>query len=192
MELNVKEEFKTAFAKAKELDLEKLLSGLTILVRDTADFIHTNGLKDASTENFRQAYLDMLNHDRFYWAAFGADLHKSLDDAGMPSGFAKNAASCKFDFAALNDEQIVQEWTRASGWYFFITYSQQLRSVILSNETSLETLKTNLIDTEEPDKPWIELIDKLAYQGNQASPFLSPVMLYLVLLLKTSDFITLK
>lgn len=87
MEMNCEEQLKNAFEQAKDLDLARLLSGLTILVKDTADFIHTNGLKD---------------------------------------------------------------------------------------------------------KTWLELISKLAKKGNQASWFLYPLMLYFVLLLKTSDFITLK
>lgn len=192
MEMNFEEQSKTAFEQAKALDLAQLLSGLTILVKDTADFIHTNGLKDTTAENFRQAYLDVLNHDRYYWAAFGPDLHKSLADAGMPTGFAKNAANCILDLSALTNEEIIQEWTRAAGWFFLKTYSQQLRSVILEPHPNVETLKTKLIDEEEPDKPWLELISKLAKQGNQASWFLYPLMLYFVLLLKTSDFITLK
>jgi hypothetical protein len=62
----------------------------------------------------------------------------------------------------------------------------------LEPHPNVETLKTKLIDEEEPDKPWLELIEKLAKQGNQASWFLYPLMFYFVLLLKTSDFITLK
>ena len=40
MEMNCEEQLKNAFEQAKDLDLAQLLSGLTILVKDTADFIH--------------------------------------------------------------------------------------------------------------------------------------------------------
>ena len=108
-----------------------LFAGLTVLVKDTADFINAEGFNDDAAEGLRGGYLDMLNYDRYYWEKFGPNLFLTLPDAKLPHGIAKAASQHTFDLAALLKPAIDQEWTRAPGWHFFKTYTGQIKGDIL-------------------------------------------------------------
>jgi hypothetical protein len=191
MEIKCKEELKKLFQQTQNIGTEKLLCGLTILVKDAADFINATALQNDATEVFRYAYLDMMNHDRYYWSLFGPDLYMELSDAQMPSGMARNAAICKFNLDELRESKIIQEWTRAPGWHFFKLHTQQIKNNILGKLT-LEKLKASLCEPEDPTEAYLELVERLANPGQLGSCFWYPLMLYLVILLKETDFITLQ
>jgi hypothetical protein len=120
------------YSQVKDLELGLLLSGLTILVKDTEIYLTAYGLDNAMAEGFRLAYLDMLSDNRYYWEQFGPNLYLLLKEAGLPEGFASGAAKCKADLGPLTDLSLETEWLRAPGWHFLQTYSGQRKNDILS------------------------------------------------------------
>lgn len=196
------------YDQVKGLDRKRLLPGLTVLTKDTAAFLVASGIDDETTEGFRLAYLDMLGHNRYYWELFGPELYLPLRDVppkGLPEGFASAAASCEADLRPLLDCDLKKEWLRAPGWHFFQAYSRQRRERILCGK-SLEAFRDafcegvdpcapaskTLCDNKDPFKPVAATVERLAGSERQANRFWHPVMLYLVLLLYKTNFITLE
>ena len=182
---------KKIYHQVKDLKMELLLSGLTILVKDTADFINANGFKDNAIDKFMESYLAMLNHDRYYWEQFGPGLYMSLPDAGLPSGIVKEAYKGKFDMEQLTHENIISEWTQYPGYYFFKTYTLKIKDIILKG-TGLEQEKAKIYECKEPEEHIFPLIEKLSKQSNYGPGFWYPIMLYISLLLFRSRYITLE
>lgn len=199
---------KAMYDQVKDAKLGLLFAGLTVLVKDTADYINANGLNDAASETLRGAYLEMLNHDRYYWEAFGPKLYLSLPDAGLPYGIAKAASHCDFNLAKLAkpaEPGIEYEWTIAPGWHCFETYTQEIKADILGGRTLVE-LKAWFCtgcdpkdpkdckdpnEPKDPFKPFAALIERIARRSSFGPGFWYPLMLYVTLLLVKTDFRTL-
>lgn len=160
-------ELENMYMQVKDLDVGLLLSGLTILAKDTATYLTASGVDNDMAEAFQLAHLDMLSTNRDYWERFGPDLYRSLRDAKLPDGFASGAAQCDVNLVALTDcfwEK--QEWLKAPGWHFFKTYSAQrrgdiFRDIVLETpsgprqeeavtETPLEALKRAFCEGKSP------------------------------------------
>jgi len=182
--------WKKMYDQAKNAKPGLLFAGLTVLIKDTADFINAEGLADDAAEGFRTAYLDMLNYDRYYWEKFGPKLFLTLADAGLPHGIAKAASKCSFDVGKLVELPIEHEWTRAPGWHSFKTYTGQIKGDILGDKT-LDELKAEFCKASDPFKPVAALVEQLAKRSSFPPAFWYPVMLYITLLLKKTDFRTL-
>ena len=210
-------ELERRYKRIQKLDLGLLLSGLTILVKDTAYYLNSQGVDGKVAEGFRHAHLDMLNHDRYYWEKFGGLLYqplaKYLDDFADET--EKNCG-CKKELKPLNHPDWEKEWLRAPGWYFLKAYSMQRREDIL-RDISLEDLKTAFCKGENPyvkpapaeiylqgDEakrikkacdPFVTVeavLKRLIGTERHVKNFWSPVMLYLVVLLQKTNFITLE
>lgn len=195
------------YSHVKDLELGLLLSGLTILVKDTAIYLTAQGIDDEMAEGFRLAYLDMLSDNRFYWERFGSQLYLPLEDAELPEGFAGDAAKCKVDLGPLTKSDLEIEWLRAPGWHFLQTYSGQRKNDILRDIT-LGELKAAFCEGRDPYKreaddscnrvdknnykPIAGLVARLAETDQQWREYWYPVMLYLALLLYKTHFITLE
>jgi hypothetical protein len=177
------------YQQAKDLDLRHLLTGLTILVKDTADFINSQGYSDDVTEAFRLAYLEMMNHDRYYWSKFGPDLYKDISDTKLPAGIIKAIREGTFDLEPLIKADIKTEWAKPIGWYFFKNYSRQNRSLILDGR-SVDQLREKICEAKDPADPFVAMVDRLSHSTTYVPGFLYPVMLYISLLLKVTDFTT--
>lgn len=182
---------KKIYHQAKDLELELLFSGLTILVKDTADFINANGIKDKAIDEFMESYLAMLNHDRYYWEQFGPGLYMSLPDTDLPSGIIKAAYKGKFDIEELTHKNIISAWTQYPGYHFFKTYTLKIKDTILKG-TGLEQEKANVFECKEPEEQIFPLVEKLSTQSNFGPGFWYPLMLYISLLLFRSRYITLE
>ncbi len=182
---------KKIYHQVKDLKTELMLSGMTVLIKDTADFINSNGFKDEAIDTFREAYLATLNHDRFYWEQFGPGLYMTLPDAGLPSGIVKEAFKGNFDLEPLKNENIVSAWTQFAGYYFFKIYSLKVKDIILKG-SGLEQEKTKVFECKEPEEHVFPLIDKLSKQSSFGPGFWYPLMLYISLLLIRSRFVTLE
>lgn len=193
-EVKCGKELRELYEVTKDLDIELLLAGLTILAKDAADYINAAALEGEQIELFRRAFLQMMNEDRYYWSALGGHLYESLKDVGMPHGMTKAASVCRFQvMVELKDAKINQEWTRAPGWKFFKIFSAMLKSLILDGMT-LDKFKTLLCEPLEDKDPIdydLELIARLGKPKPHGSCFWYPLMLYMVILLKLTDFITL-
>jgi hypothetical protein len=181
---------KAMYEQVKDVKQGLLFAGLTVLVKDTADFINAEGFNDDATEGFRRGYLDMLNYDRYYWGKFGPKLFLTLPDAGLPHGIAKAASQCTFNLAPLSKPAIEQEWTRAPGWHFFKTYTGQIKADILGDK-SLDELKAEFCNAEDPFEPVAALVETLAKRSRFGPAFWYPAILYIPLLLLKTDFRTL-
>lgn len=195
------------YSQVKDLELGLLLSGLTILVKDTEIYLTAYGLDNAMAEGFRLDYLSMLSDNRYYWEKFGPNLYLPLKEAGLPEGFASSAAKCKADLGPLTDFSLETEWLRASGWHFLKTYSGQRKNDILRDIT-LEDLKAAFCEGRNPYKrdsngvcdqkdtnpykPIEGLVGRLIGSDQEWSEFWYPVMLYLALLLHKTNFTTLE
>ena len=195
------------FRQVRDLELGLLLSGLTILVKDTATFLTAYGIDDVMAEGFRFAYLDMLSDNRYYWDKFGPKLYLPLKDAGLPDGLVSGAVKCKADLRPLTDYDLETEWLRAPGWHFLRTYSRQRENDILRDIT-LEELKDAFCEekdpyereqkdactskTSDPYKPIEGLVKRLSGTDHESKKFWYPVMLYLALLLHKTNFISLE
>lgn len=198
---------KTMYRQVRDLDLGRLLSGLTILVKDTEIYLTAYGLDNAVAEGFRLAYLGMLSDNRYYWEQFGRNLYLPLKEAGLPEGFASDANNCRADLGPLIDASRDIEWLRAPGWHFLKTYSGQRKTDILRGLT-LEDLKSafcegrnpykresnSVADQEDtnPYKPIEGVVGRLIGSDQEWGGFWYPVMLYLALLLHKTDCETLK
>lgn len=183
------------YCQVKPLDLGLLLAGVTVLAKDTADYIHTRGFTDNAAGKLRAAYLALLNHDRQYWERFGPGLYLTLKEAALPDGIVKGDEKGEFDLTPLLNPKIEKEWTRAPGWYFFKIYSLQIKDDILRG-TKLEDLQATFCDDKEPHKPLVNLIEKLTMTGSADSAgtgrattrFWYPLLLYIALVLKRTHF----
>lgn len=193
---------KPMYNQVKDIDLGRLLSGLTILAKDSATFLTTHGVDSEMAEGFRLAYLSMLSNNRYYWVKFGPKLYFPLGDAGLPEGFASDASNCNGDLQRLTECDLNHEWLRAPGWHFFQTYSGQRRNDILDDMT-LEKLKASFCEAKDPDDsiaweardpydPIAELVGRLVGTDRFGRTFWYPVMLYLALLLHKTNFETLE
>lgn len=198
---------KPMYRQVKDLDLGPLLSGLTILAKDTATYLTAHGVNNEMGEGFRLAYLGMLSDDRYYWEQFGRNLYLPLKEAGLPEGFASGANNCRADLGPLVDSSREIEWLRAPGWHFLKTYSGQrkndiLRDITLGDLTAAFCKGRNpykresngVADQEDtnPYKPIEGLVGRLIGSDQEWGGFWYPVMLYLALLLHKTDFETLK
>lgn len=205
------------YSQVKDLELGLLLSGLTILVKDTEIYLTAYGLDNAMAEGFRLAYLGMLSENRYYWQRFGPNLYLPLKDAGLPEGFSSAAAKCKADLGPLTDLSLETEWLRAPGWHFLKTYSVQRKNDILSkitlDEKKQEVLrditlnelkaafcegrnpyKKDVCEQEDssPYKPIEGMVNRLIGTDQEWGEFWYPVMLYMALLLHKTNFTTLE
>lgn len=198
---------KPMYRQVKDLDLGPLLSGLTILAKDTATYLTVHGVNNEIGEGFRLAYLGMLSDDRYYWEQFGRNLYLPLKEAGLPEGFASGANNRRADLGPLVDSSREIEWLRAPGWHFLKTYSGQrkndiLRDITLGDLTAAFCKGRNpykresngVADQEDtnPYKPIEGLVGRLIGSDQEWGGFWYPVMLYLALLLHKTDFETLK
>ena len=198
---------KPMYRQVKDLDLGPLLSGLTILAKDTATYLTVHGVNNEIGEGFRLAYLGMLSDDRYYWEQFGRNLYLPLKEAGLPEGFASGANNRRADLGPLVDSSREIEWLRAPGWHFLKTYSGQrkndiLRDITLGDLTAAfcegrdpyKRESNGVADQEDtnPYKPIEGLVGRLIESDQEWSGFWYPVMLYLALLLHKTNFETLE
>ncbi len=181
-----------------KLKLGLLLSGLTIMVKDTAVYLTTYGIDGKTAEGFRLAYLDMLNDNRYYWEQFGPELYRPLKDIKLQEG-------CKADFKLKNESYQDTEWLRAPGWRFFKTYTAQRKNDLLQGIT-LDQLKAAFHENRNPYKPKAAcdqedgksyepikgLVDQLIGTEKQSTTFWYPVMIYVAYLLQKTNFVTLE
>lgn len=198
---------KPMYRQVKDLDLGPLLSGLTILAKDTATYLTAHGVNNEKGEAFRLACLEMLSDNRYYWMRFGPKLYLPLGEARLPEGFASGASKCTWDLQRLMECDLDHEWLRAPGWYFLKTYSGQRKNDILRDIT-LDDLKAAFCEGRNPYKresngasdqkdtnpykPIEGLVGRLIGSDQEWSRFWYPVMLYLALLLHKTEFETLK
>lgn len=199
--LKHKSKLERMYKQVKNLDEGLLLAGLTVLVKDTANYLHEKAYSDPMVEEFRQEYLKMLNQDRYYWEHFGKDLYKTLPEAGLPHGIVAEAAKCKADLSDLCDAKIERESTRAPAWSFFESYTRLLQEVILAplpdeepsendERTPLQKHKDHL-DTAGDEFEVVELyVERLTNRSELGEPLWSPVMLYIALLIVRTHFVT--
>lgn len=195
------------YRQVTELERGLLLSGLTILAKDTTSYLTANGVDNEMAEGFRLAYLDMLRQNRYYWEQFGPYLYLPLNEAGLPDGFASGAANCKADLQPLTECDLETEWLRAPGWHFFQTYSGQRRNDILRDITlaelkaafcegrnpyEREATESCIRESSDPYKPIAGVVERLTESDRQWNAFWYPVMLYLALLLQRTNFTTLE
>lgn len=182
---------KKIYNQVKDLKTELLFSGLTVLFKDTADFINSQGFNDQAIDLFREAYLETLNQDRFYWEQFGPELYMGLQDGNLPFGIVKAAYTGNFDLEPLKNDQIILPWTQFPGYCFFKIYSFKVKDIILKG-SSLEQEKAKVFECKEPEEQIFPLIEKLSRQSIFGPGFWYPIMLYISLLLFRSRYITLE
>lgn len=194
-EVKCGKELREQYETTHKLDVKFLLAGLTILAKDAADYINVAALEGEQIGLFRRAFLQMMNEDRYYWSLVGPELYENLRDTGMPHGIARAASVCNFKpMADLQKPALDREWIRAPGWKFFKIFSTLLKNLILDGMT-LDKFKAQLCEPLEDKDPIdndLELIARLAKPKPHGSCFWYPLMLYMVILLKYTDFTTLE
>jgi hypothetical protein len=211
--INQEKGLKEIYNQVKGLDRKMLLAGLTVLVKDTADFIHTSGLQDEATEEFRLVYLDLMNHDRPYWWVAGPELYQELPEAWKVNNIVRNASECNFNLRPLLNTAINQEWTRGPGWYFFKIYSNNIKDALMeigrlrykkrveekkegipdpNKVFKVEDLKNEFSKAEDPAEPIVSFTAELSKRSRFGPEFFYPLMLYMILLLKDTDFVTIR
>lgn len=175
------------------LDQGLLLAGLSVLVRDTADYLHEKGYTDPMSEEFRSVYLAMYNNDRYYWEQFGKDLYQRLPDAGLPCGIVAQVAACTPDIKnvirQLCAAEIERESTRAPGWFFFRTYTRTTQEILLDG-SSLDNEKARVDAAQDKFEIVAEYVAKLTSRSEIGDKLWRPVMLYVSLLIIKTYFET--
>jgi len=190
-----------------------LLSGLTILVKGTANYLTTHGIDNEMAEQFHLVHLEMLNNNRYYQERFYPKLYGPLKKDEFPYGseeIVPKAGQCKADLRLLTNCALEdQEWLRAPGWRFFQTYSGQRKNDILRGitfekleeafckgedpyETKPENSSKQEVEDNSPYKTVEAVIKRLIESDQQWSKFWYPLMLYLVVLIQKTNFETLE
>lgn len=198
---------KPMYRQVKDLELGPLLSGLTILAKDTATYLTAHGVDNEMGEGFRLAYLGMLSENRYYWERFRQKLYLPLGEARLPEGFASGAFNGNWDLQRLLEADLDHDWLRAPGWHFLKTYSGQRKTDILrglmlgdlgtafcEGRNPYKRESNGVADQEDtnPYKPIEGVVGRLIGSDQEWGGFWYPVMLYLALLLHKTDFETLK
>ena len=177
------------YKQVRNLDRGLLLAGLTVLVKDTANFLHEKAYTDPMAEEFRQEYLKMLNHNRYYWELFGSDLYQTLPDAGLPHGIVAEVVTCNSDISPLCNAGIERESTRAPGWHFFENYTALTQNLIL-DDSSLDQEKARLDSSEDTFDIVEDYVERLTSRSEIGNLLWSPIMLYVALLIIKTYFVT--
>ncbi len=206
------------YEQVKDLDFALLLSGLTVLVKDTMTYLTEEGIESLRAEEFRQTYLYWLNDSRYYRERFTPELYDSLEDCALTEdmeGIVEKIANSKSDLELLTNSKLGnKEWLRSSGWAFFQTYSglrradilgglplKEFKKAICENRDPYKSKTENdgrdskkqeqICEKNDPFMPVNAIIEKLIGTEKQWTKYWFPLMLYIVLLLQKTDYTTL-
>lgn len=198
---------KEMYKQVKDLDFDLLISGLTVLLKDTMTYITEQGIDSQTAEGFRQTFLNMLNDSRYYRERITPELYQPLEDCKLTKdmqGIIERITNSQTGLELLCDRKLAdEEWLRSPGWHFLQTYSAQKGSDILGGLT-VDTFKAAFCagrdpykkkekcEESDPYKPIKAVVEKLAGSEKQWKKYWHPLMLYVVVLIQRTNFTTLE
>ena len=182
-------EFRWILDNIKTWDHRQLLADLTILSKDLAEYLAPRALTGPGADVFWQSYLEVLNHDRWFWEMFEEEefLYKPLLDRfpDLPEYAAAAAmdptpAFLNIDY--LKTPELVQTWTFVKGWEFLKKYIQTLSVNVAAMKAAYEQA-TDLSFEEKV----LQIFDKLR-QERYPEPFWIPLLMFASYLFAWSCF----
>jgi hypothetical protein len=188
MNIDTEKHLKTLFSQVKGIDIRQALAGLTILMKDTAEFLTAKGYRDPATASFRVVFLDTLNEDRFYWESFGPALYASLTDNQLPHGVVDQANRGQFDVTPVTKaNNIFHEWTHFVGWCFFKKFSQKHGSAAIGEQGLAKDKQMLCTETEENV---VKVAQRLLDKEFTDKGYWFPLVIFLALLIVRTKFET--
>ena len=127
--MEIKEDFlKDICKKAFDQDCKTLLAGFAVLSKDLSEYICIHAYACKGVTCFQEIYTTALNADRFFWNICDNNLFKTLDDAGLPTGFSEQANIEKFTLTELKklgkEDKI---WVSYPGWAMLKAFKQKYK-----------------------------------------------------------------
>ena len=164
-----------------KLDENMLYSGLTVVAKDTAEYLAAKGITDDKSFDFLENFEAVMKEEKKYWDQNSSPLFKSLSRAGLPSGFAGAAANGKAELSALTNPEIKHEWTYGPGRKFLEKFAQNFKDGICKGEKSIfhQSEKNLLGQSELPQKIVLWILSS----GISAATFWYPLAVYIALLI---------
>jgi len=126
--------------KIDPLDTEQLLSGLTTLSKDMAEYLTARALFQDDAKQFFMVYWPALSLNRRYWEQFGPCLYATMEDSGLPYRFAKRAEQGNPEVQEIIDHNTIQPWTSQPGWELMKGYRRELNDAICGDNTDDEPI----------------------------------------------------
>jgi hypothetical protein len=166
--------------QAKDRDDRLLCAGLTVLAKDVAEYLATTGKGGNDVRLFQDVYSEALSTERGYWEQNGPQVFLSLQEAGLPRGFAAAFVAGQADLSALSDQAIVHEWTKFPGRDLLSKFCVKFRETLCGKDGPYEKLEENLLG--QADLP-VTIATTIRTAGLSAATFWYPLAVYVGLLL---------
>lgn len=169
--------------QVEDLDLDLLYSGLTIIAKDTAEYLATSAYPGKGDSVFFTFYKDAMNIERDDLETHGPKVFQSLENAGLPRGFAFNADNGRYDLLPLKDPMIIHEWLVNPGVRILEKFKDKFKDTICGKDGPYEKFKDGLIG--QADLP-TTIAAAVLLTGFSIATFWYPLAIYLgILLVKT-------
>lgn len=166
--------------QARDREPKLLSAGLTVLAKDAAEYLAATGKGGNDVRLFQDIYSEALGVEREYWEKHGPRVFSSLEDAGLPRGFAAAAVAGKADLSRLGDKGIEHEWTKFPGRDLLKKFSVKFRETICGKDGPYEKFQNGLLG--QADLP-VTIAASILTAGLSAAMFWYPLAVYVGLLL---------
>lgn len=153
-------------------------SGFGVLVKDYAHYLETNPREDASL--FNKIYEEFTKEETASYG--GSEFFRPADETGIPSGFAKEAASTVFELESLRSSSIIHEWTSIPGQRLLRRFAAEFKNVICGPSGPYEQfkIKNNLLG--QATLP-TTIASSILAAGFSVATFWYPIAVYIALLI---------
>lgn len=173
--------------QAKGRDEQMLLSGLTVLTKDLAEYFAATGHGGEDAQLLHGVYSGALGKERDYWMTHGPQLFQTLREAGLPQGFAADAVHGRPDLTRLSDTTIVHEWTSGPGRDLLERFGASFKDTICGTDGPYEQLQNGLLG--QAGLP-ASIAASIVTSGLASGTFWLPLAVYLGLLISKATLKT--
>ena len=174
------------YQQVATLDEGLLLSGLTVVAKDAAEYMAARGLYDKSVQNFQKNYGEVMSEERSYWEQYGSPLFHSLQEEQLPNGMAKAAQGGKAELLQLSDPGLYHEWLHMPGEKFLKKFGEKWKKTLCEGKDSpYHKLENGLLGQAELP---VTIAASILTAGFAAATFFYPLALYIGLLLVKTGF----
>jgi len=174
------QKLESIYEQLKDLDESLLFAGLTVVAKDTAEYIATTAQQTGGEMAFHEAYLEGINRERDFWGAMNSPLYQPLSVSGLPHGFSQGTMLGSPDLGPLHNPAIHHEWTSIPGRDLLEKFGRKFKEVICGKDGPYEKFNNGLVG--QADLP-ITIASSILTAGLSTAAFWYPLAVYLGLLL---------
>lgn len=194
--------YRSLLEKIQAYDRSLIVSGITVLCKDLAEYLAAGGFSSPASERFLRVYGSVLDHDRWFWERFGPELYWSMrpapptppgaDDLAVQIAFnpalpsyAHEADQNNFDLYELNKVRIRQNWTLTPGWQLFTGFLTEFRELLTRQKSEINALPTqppqpdDTLPIPHADYKTLKIFDLLREKGFDKRLHWIPLVMYL-------------